>query len=322
MFKNSLRLLKWIKNILVFIRFVAPWRPDTFFFSKLYYKISLLLNYKEYSLRKRISEEKNEENLINPETGILKVKLQSFNHYSKFKNDIKDLKNDFYRVNWEEIAKNHSKKFLLVKKIDCSDLRLQNLTKLLSPVISKYLGTLPILQDAAFWYSPNTFNDKMRSQNWHIDGEDYKQVKIWLPIENVDENCGPLHAINIKETKRIFNTLNKNNFYKKRNQKVSDDQMEKFLDKVKINILTMNTDEICFVDTCNCYHYGSRKDEKPRKLLHLHFTSAFSENIPLFLRGKDLNSDNEIDLVNQYYHNNYEYIKDNTKLKMFEFKIL
>ena len=322
MFKNSLRFLKWIKNILVFIRFVAPWRPDTFFFSKLYYKISLLLNYKEYSLRKRISEEKNEENLINPETGMLKVKLQSFNHYSKFKNDIKDLKNDFYRVNWEEIAKNHSKKFLLVKKIDCSDLRLQNLTKLLSPAISKYLGTLPILQDAAFWYSPNTFNDKMRSQNWHIDGEDYKQVKIWLPIENVDENCGPLHAINIKETKRIFNTLNKNKFYKKRNQKVSDDQMEKFLDKVKINILTMNTDEICFVDTCNCYHYGSRKDEKPRKLLHLHFTSAFSENIPLFLRGKDLNSDNEIDLVNQYYHNNYEYIKDNTKLKMFEFKIL
>lgn len=322
MFKSSLRFLKRIKNILVFIRFVAPWRPDTFFFSKLYYKISLLLNYKEYSLRKKISKKKIEENLINPETGILKVKLQSFNHYPKFKNDIKDLKNDFYRVNWEEIAKNHSKKFLLVKKIDCSDLRLQNLTKLLSPTISKYLGTLPILQDAAFWYSPNTFNDKMRSQNWHIDGEDYKQVKIWLPIENIDENCGPLHAINIKETKKIFNTLNKNKFYKKRNQKISDDQMEKFLDKVKINILTMNTDEICFVDTCNCYHYGSRKDEKPRKLLHLHFTSAFSENIPLFLRGKNLNSDNEIDLVNQYYHNNYEYIKDNTKLKMFEFKIL
>ena len=293
-----------------------------FFFSKLYYKISLLLNYKEYILRKRISKEKITEHLINPDIGILKVKLQSLNNYAKFKNDINDLKNDFYRVDWKEIAKHQSKKFLLIKKIDCLDLRLQSLTKLLIPIISKYLGTLPIIQDAAFWYSPNTFNDKMRSQNWHIDGEDYKQVKIWLPIENVEENCGPLHAININETNKIFDSLNKNKFYKKRNKKISDEQMEKLLDQEKINILTMNKDEICFVDTCNCYHYGSRKDEKPRKLLHLHFTSAFSENIPLFSRGKNLNGDNEINLVNQYFHNNYEYIKDNTKLKKFEFKIL
>lgn len=322
MLKIFINLIKSIKNILVFIRFAAPWRPDTFFFSKIFYKISLYLNYREYSLRKHISENKTAENLINPDTGLLKIKLQSLNNYQKFKNDIDDLKNDFYKVDWDKISTYHSKKFLLVNKIDCSDVRLQNLIKLLVPTISKYLGTLPVLQDAAFWFSPNIFNDKMRSQNWHIDGEDYKQIKIWLPIEDVKKNCGPLHAIDIKETKKIFSFLNKNKILKKRNKKISDNQIDKFLDKEKLKILTMNTDEIWFVDTCNCYHYGSRKDEKPRKLLHLHFTSAFSENIPLFSRNKKLSSDSEIDLINQYYYNNYEYIKDNTKLKRFEFKIL
>ena len=50
----------------------------------------------------------------------------------------------------------------------------------------------------------------------------------------------------------------------------------------------MDTNEISFVDTCNCYHFGSRKDKKSRKLLHLHFTSAFSENIPLLAEIKSL----------------------------------
>lgn len=321
MTKNLIKILRKIKNTIVFIRFVAPWRPDTFFFSKVFYKISLLLNYKEFKLRKQIAKNINSENIINPNSGILKIKLTSLKNYLHFKEDIDDLKNDFYKVDWDYVANHHSKKFLLVKKIDISDLRLQKLTELLIPIVSKYLGTLPVLQDAAFWYSPNTFNDTMRSQNWHIDGEDFKQVKIWLPVENIEINSGPLHALDITETKKIFKLLNKNKIYKKRNTKFADDQMNKFLNKEKIKVLTMNTDEITFVDTCNCFHYGSRKDEKPRKLIHLHFTSAFSENIPLFLRDKK-NNDRDIDLVNQYYYNNYEFIKDNNKLKRFEFRIL
>jgi hypothetical protein len=317
-----IKILKKIKYILVFIRFVAPWRPDTFFISKIFYKISLLLNYKEFKLREQIAQKKITENIINPKSGILKIKLSSLKNYLHCKEDIDNLKNEFHKINWDNIATYHSKKFLLVKQIDCSDSKLQKLTELLIPIISKYLGTLPILQSAEFWYSPNIFNDTMRSQNWHIDGEDFKQVKIWLPIENVKKNSGPLHVIDIEETKRIFKLLNKNKIYKKRNIKIQDDQINKHLDREKLKVLTMDTDEIVFVDTCNCFHYGSRKDENPRKLLHLHFTSAFSENIPLFSRNKKINNDSEIDLVNQYYHNNFEYIKNNIRLKKFEFKIL
>ena len=77
----------------------------------------------------------------------------------------------------------------------------------------------------------------------------------------------------------------------KKEQKYTDNQMDEFLNTDNIDIMTMNSDEISFVDTGNRYHFGSRKDNKSRKLLHLHFTSAFSENIPFFeeksLRGYD-----------------------------------
>lgn len=322
MLKIFYNFLKKIKNFIVFIRFAAPWRPDTFYFSRIFYKISSIINIKEYNLRKKKSKNKELINIIDKEKGISKFKLESFNKYSQYSSLINELKNDFFKVDWDEVAKIHSKKFLLTKKIDCEDERLKKLVSLIYPSVSDYLGTLPVLQDAAYWYSPNTFNDNMRSQNWHIDGEDYKQVKVWLPIENVENDSGPLNVINIIETKKIFKKLNRNKIFKKRNNKYTDDEINKFLDQKNVNVITMDTNEISFVDTCNCYHFGSRKDKKPRKLLHLHFTSAFSENIPLFGRKKELKGFDDLSLINQYYKNNYEYIKDNTKLKRFEFKIL
>jgi hypothetical protein len=107
MTKNLIKILRKIKNTLVFIRFVAPWRPDTFFFAKVFYKISLLLNYKEFKLRKQIAKNKNSENIINPNSGILKIKLTSLKNYLHFKEDIDDLKNDFYKVDWDYVAKHH-----------------------------------------------------------------------------------------------------------------------------------------------------------------------------------------------------------------------
>ena len=204
MLKKLYNFLKSIKNIIVFIRFAAPWRPDTFFFSRVFFEISKIINFKEFNLRKAKSNEFNPKNLINLSKGIGKFKIDTFENYTFYKPYIDDLKKDFYKVNWNEVLKNHSKKFLLIKKIDCEDERIKKLVNLIYPTIAKYLGTLPILQDAAYWYSPNTFNDNMRSQNWHIDGEDYKQVKVWIPIEKVEEDCGPLNVINIEETRKIF----------------------------------------------------------------------------------------------------------------------
>ena len=45
-------------------------------------------------------------------------------------------------------------------------------------------------------------------------------MKVWIPVEDVDENCGPLNAININTTQIIFKKINKSIFFKKRNRKI------------------------------------------------------------------------------------------------------
>ena len=59
MLKKLYNFLKSIKNIIVFIRFAAPWRPDTFFFQEFSLKYQKLL-----ILKSSILEKQNQMNLI------------------------------------------------------------------------------------------------------------------------------------------------------------------------------------------------------------------------------------------------------------------
>ena len=52
-------------------------------------------------------------------------------------------------------------------------------------------------------------------------------------------------------------------------------------------MMTMNFGDIGFIDTSNCYHFGSRKDTKPRKLLMIQFTSSFCIDLPIIFRKKN-----------------------------------
>ncbi len=49
---------------------------------------------------------------------------------------------------------------------------------------------------------------------------------------------------------------------------------------------TGGVDEIFYTDTCQCYHYGSRKALKPRMVLKLHYTTPASIEVPFFIRKK------------------------------------
>ena len=75
--------------------------------------------------------------------------------------------------------------------------------------------------------------------------------------------------------------------------------MMRFLDK-------LNEDDIGFIDTCRCYHYGSRKSKRPRKLMILHFTSAYSLYVPIFRRKIKICGNNKaLDMVHIFKDNNF-----------------
>ena len=66
-------------------------------------------------------------------------------------------------------------------------------------IVSKYLNCIPILTNLSLWYSPNDKIFKNSSQEYHLDHEDYKQVKGFLFINEIDLQTGPLNVINVQK---------------------------------------------------------------------------------------------------------------------------
>ena len=52
------------------------------------------------------------------------------------------------------------------------------------------------------WYSPNNeSSDLIGSQLYHFDREDFRQIKCFIPIEDIDKDCGPITLISAKNSK-------------------------------------------------------------------------------------------------------------------------
>ncbi len=322
-----LNYLSYIKKKILYSRFGRTFVPDRPLPIKYFQKIMHILNYKEYKLRKNYAKSYNkinEDNLINEKYGYKIINLNNVITDSDINLSISNLRKNYDSINWDnDELVNRKKSFLLMKKIEMNK-DLKNLISSLLPIISNYIGTLPVLANASYWYSPNKKTEEGRSQSWHLDSEDFKQVKVFIPIEEITIENGPLTIIQADKSEKIRSLLQKKKIIKKRNTKLTDNIIEENYNDVNfIYPVTLKSDQIALVDTCRCYHYGSRKASNPRKLINLHFTSAFSLFTPMF-RRKMLIDNTKVDqdrLVYGFENNNF-YTFSDVVTKKWEIKIL
>lgn len=322
-----LNYFSYIKKKILYSRFGRTFVPDRPLPIKYFQKIMHILNYKEYKLRKKYSKSYNkinEDNLINENYGYKIINLNNVITDSDINLSISNLRKKYDSINWDnDELVNRKKSFLLMKKIEMNK-DLKNLVSSLLPIISNYIGTLPVLANASYWYSPNKKTEVGRSQSWHLDSEDFKQVKVFIPIEEITLKNGPLTIIQADKSEKIRSMLQKKKIIQKRNTKLTDKIIEEsYNDENFIYPITLKFDQIALVDTCRCYHYGSRKASNPRKLINLHFTSAFSLFTPMF-RRKMLLDNTKVDqdrLVYGFENNNF-YTFSDVVTKKWEIKIL
>ena len=300
--------------------FGRNFRPDTFFAAKIYFYLAKLLNYAEYLNRKRLSDSFAIQNKkIRHNEGYYIGNFKRMKDGKKVMGAINYFRRKHKLINWKEIEKKSKKPFLLKKEIKYSK-QLQTICIPLVKIISKYIGCYPVFLKAELWHSPNKKNFTGRSQNWHIDGEDTKQIKVFIPLEKVDEFSGPLNFIDASNSYNIYSNLKKKKIIKTRNTKLSDDIIRSLVPKNFIKKMTMDLGEYGLLDTCRCYHFGSRKDKKPRKLIFLHFTSPFAENFPTIFRKPYLEKSNEEErLLYGYVGQDYKVLKSE-KIKRWDFK--
>jgi hypothetical protein len=147
--------------------------------------------------------------------------------------------------------------------------------KYLIEIVSRYLNCIPILTNLSLWYSPNSKSIKKSSQEYHLDHEDYKQVKGFLFINEIDKNTGPLSIINVFQSNKIQKYLNYN--MTEQNKRVDDDIINNSKKNFSIdeNIITGKPGDLILCDTSSCFHYGSRLGKKPRIILAFQYLTPF-----------------------------------------------
>ena len=152
--------------------------------------------------------------------------------------------------------------------------------KYLIEIVSRYLNCVPLLTNLSLWYSPNDKVFKNSSQEYHLDHEDYKQVKGFLFINEIDLQTGPLNIINLKQSTNIQNLIN----YKmtKSTKRISDHMIEDLKKKnvnIDENIITGKPGDLLLCDTSSCFHFGSRLGNKSRIILAFQYITPFGFSV-------------------------------------------
>lgn len=244
--------------------------------SSRFYSFSKSINILEYNERKKFLEENK--NLVSNENGYAVVSKNEISTDS-YNKSLLEIKDRFNKMNWNK--ENYQKSFLMIEDMPF-DHNIKNIVDILLPYITSYIGSLPVLLSAGMWFSPNDEDHPGRSQSWHFDIEDFKQLKVLIPLEDITLDNGPLTVIDAKTSNQILKKLFLTKKIKTKSEKLSDEIIKQHT-KIEIPLIA-NEGDVIFCDTANCYHYGSRKSSKPRKLIALHFSSAFCQDLPFLFR--------------------------------------
>ena len=133
---------------------------------------------------------------------------------------------------------------------------------------SEYLGQVPRLFNLGLWRSPNNESKYFRvpkSQEYHYDHRDSRQIKIFLNLTETTEESGPLHFLPADACARFNNTVG----YTKK--KIPDDVVYSACSPEEVIDNCGEEGTGVMVDTGRCLHYGSRGNSRDRLLLMMSF---------------------------------------------------
>src|SRR5262245_18537967 len=194
--------------------------------------------------------------------------------------------------NLESLEQSAKKQFLIQVAVDPNDEHCWPIfdfafsPQIVGP-IADYLQILPILTGAYIWYSPNKVFESGRSQEFHLDGADARQVKVFLFLDDIDEDSGPLTGIAADVSRKMYELLTQRRAIHQRNVKIQEPVIAELLKEVggETVSVTGKAGDMVFIDTCRCMHFGSRPSKgksKPRKVIMLHYTRPYAPVLPLF----------------------------------------
>ena len=137
--------------------------------------------------------------------------------------------------------------------------------------VSDYLGVIPLLTALDVWASLPS-SELANSQLYHCDWADLSQVKVFVHGSDVDSDSGPLVVLGATESESVRRSVG----YRWRGDRyrISDKTMGSLGADGDSRELLGPAGTVALVDTCRCFHYGSRlsKPGAPRALCVMQFS--------------------------------------------------
>jgi hypothetical protein len=141
-------------------------------------------------------------------------------------------------------------------------------------VVSNYMGMLPVLHRINLLYSPNDEMVEASSQFFHLDPEDVIMTKIFVYVEDVDRETGPTTALPANRSTIVRRAIDY------RNERVPDEVIAEQGGAENLVEAVGPASTMAFLDTCRCFHMGSRKAEKPRYVIMIQYQTPYAAPAP------------------------------------------
>lgn len=156
--------------------------------------------------------------------------------------------------------------------------RLATHAALIKP-FAEYLGVIPVLHALQLMYSPNHRLVQGSSQYYHLDGQDTKSLQVFVYLQDVSEDNGPLTLLPARVSERVAEGLR----YRKAaaSRRIDDEVIARSAGPDRqVHVLTGPKGSVLVFDGDRCFHYGSRKATRPRRILHYAYVTPFAFTLP------------------------------------------
>jgi hypothetical protein len=146
--------------------------------------------------------------------------------------------------------------------------------------IAKYMGCEPVLWNITYMDSPSlnpakaiTLDRLSGSQLWHLDGEDLKNIKIWIPMQPISLSDGPTYFLPKNLSLKVRRALRW-----PPGKKMDDRRFYTIANQHDVIPFVTDGQKCLMLDTDNCFHMGSRvTGTQGRRVLLIHYVTKYAD---------------------------------------------
>lgn len=131
-----------------------------------------------------------------------------------------------------------------------------------------YLNDFPIVTQIFLWHAHAIEQSFSNSQLFHRDHDDFKQLKIFVYLSDVDMDSGPLTVLSASRTREASEKLG---YLRSRKPNIPDEEMAVHVSMSEPLALTGPRGTVSFADTSQVFHYGSRVTKKDRYVMVIQY---------------------------------------------------